>query len=145
MFKIKLIIKCIAPEVKTIIRPNEETCFIFSKKTLVLGQDFFQKKLSEGFLRHLARQHRCKFTYEFKSQMWILLHELGHCKTQDYIKENELSERVIYSMIKPSVLAANPRLEERYFNLSSEWEATEWAKKWIEEHKILAKIFNCII
>lgn len=83
-----------------------------------------------GFLRHLAQVHKCKFVNEFDLIVWSILHEVGHYFTFDEDDlDNEFNDRLALSVCE----GADEKIQDRYFNLPSEWKATEWAIKYLAQ------------
>lgn len=100
-----------------------------------LNQDY-------GFLRHLRVVHKCEFCNKYSPLLWAILHEVGHYYTlDDYDNEEEEDERIALSLLDDDVLH-NPMVQDRYFNLPSEWGATEWAIHFVENNAELCKEFD---
>ena len=126
MLGIKIATKIIAPFVKVKIDKTDSTCFDFNNDTLIVGYDFNDDEY--GFMRHLREVHGCKFANLFTHRFWAILHELGHYFTGDGIEdEKETLEVRAFCM---------------YFNLPSEFAATEWAINFIKTHKWLSIFLN---
>lgn len=100
-----------------------------------LNQDY-------GFMRHLREVHKCNFWDKYSPLLWTILHEVGHYYTlDDYDSEAEEGERIILSLVNEKGLQ-NPMVQDRYFNLPSEWGATEWAIHFVEDNTELCKEFD---
>lgn len=99
-----------------------------------------------GFIRHLKECHGCNFAEEFDLNFWSILHEIGHYEIADYIFESneELELRFALALTDESI-KDNKKIQDLYFNLTSEFEATEWAIEWIENNLDKAKNFNRLI
>lgn len=76
--------------------------------------------------------------------LWTLLHEIGHYNTVDYA-EDDLIARAICGLASREEALKDLKLQDIYFNIENEWEATEWAIEWINSHKRIAKILNWIV
>lgn len=101
-----------------------------------------------GFMRHLREVHKAKWCDKYDYRLWGLLHEIGHAETFDDIPEtgdeDDLATRVACSMMSLEEVAKSEKLQDLYFNLPTEWEATEWAAEWAESHPdIMAELTNC--
>ena len=86
-----------------------------------------------GFMRHLHEVHKCEFAYEYSLTLWSILHEIGHYYTLDDIEDDE-DDRIAL-MLTTSEIADNEKVQDRYFNMPSEWVATEWAINFIKHNK----------
>lgn len=93
-----------------------------------------------GFLRHLAQVHRCNFTNDYPLIVWSILHEIGHYYTLPFC-DDDYELRLFLTICDPSII----EIQDLYFNLESEWEATEWAINFINEHSKLCKYFSKIL
>lgn len=95
-----------------------------------------------GFFRHLKEEHKCEFANEFSLTLWSILHEIGHYETEDFVDfDEELDDRVML-YLTDDVVKTNKKIQNKYYNLPSEWEATEWAIEWITENWELATEFD---
>ena len=88
-----------------------------------------------GFLEHLREVHKCEYTDDFPLVLWSLLHEIGHHFTLDDIDTDEdLQARVLCSMVSNEVADRVTDVRNLYYNLPSEWVATEWAIDYIADN-----------
>lgn len=95
-----------------------------------------------GFIRHLTEIHKCKFANKFSLTLWSILHEIGHYETEDFVDfDEEMDDRIMLYLTEDTV-KTNKKIQDKYFNLPSEWEATEWAIWWITENWELATKFD---
>lgn len=140
----KLIVKSIAPKVNVICDENDYTCFDHDLKTVIIGGDLNN---DYGFMRHLKYNHNFPEAYDYSIKLWSILHELGHYfeGNDGIIDEEEMTQRAICSLIPNEMAKDNPYIQNLYFNLQSEYDATEWAITWVMKHKRLAKIFNALV
>jgi hypothetical protein len=76
--------------------------------------------------------------------MWQVLHEIGHYYTLDFIEEDddEIFERAVCSLIDKDTAENNEKIQDIYFNLEKEWQATEWAISYANKHFKKCKFFN---
>lgn len=94
-----------------------------------------------GFMRHLLTYHcnpqERKWAVKIDEILWSLLHEIGHEMTMDLIEEDENDEgvRALCAMTSLEEVKSNIPLQDLYFNLPLEWEATDWAVSWAATHK----------
>ena len=87
-----------------------------------------------GFMRHLNEVHKCEFAYEYSLTLWSILHEIGHYYTLDDVEEDDEDDRIAL-MLTTSKIANNKKIQDRYFNMPSEWTATEWAIQFIKNNR----------
>ena len=72
--------------------------------------------------------------------VWSILHEIGHYYTLDFC-DDDSELRLFLAFCDGSLI----EIQDAYFNLESEWEATEWAIDFIIEHSKLCKFFSKIL
>ena len=142
MFRYIVATKIMAPRLKIRYDDNEQTCYDCNEECLIIGQDFCSDDC--GFMRHLREVHGYSDADQYCLALWTLLHEIGHYYTIDYA-EDDLWTRAICGLISYEEASKNSELQDIYFNIENEWEATEWAIKWVDSHKRIAKILNWIV
>ena len=142
MFRYIVAIKIVAPRIKIKYDSNEQTCYDCDEKCLIIGNDFYSDGC--GFMRHLREVHGYINADQYSLALWTLLHEIGHYYTIDYV-EDDLWTRTFCGLFSYEEASKDSELQDMYFNIKSEWEATEWAIKWISFHKRIAKILNWIV
>ena len=91
-----------------------------------------------GFLRHVRDSHHFNETDVIAPCTWTLLHEVGHSHTWLEDEEEEQMRAILRFMDGTT----NPIVQNAYYNLENEWEATEWAIKYIRRHPIFIKLIN---
>jgi hypothetical protein len=135
------IVKSIAPEVDVVYEPDSFTCFDHDLEAVVIGNDF--QLDDRGFMRHIVETHDFAQAYDYSLAFWSILHELGHYFTGDdgWVDEEEANQYLVCSLV-PSEIADDPKIQDLYFNIPSEYEATEWAIDWIKANPELATRFN---
>lgn len=105
----------------------------------------------EAFLRHIALAHKCHFVNEISPLLWSILHEIGHYFTDDQFSDDELEADGEYrSLLALGVIPDNyshpdASVQEAYFDLDTEWEATEWAINYIRKHPRKCLIFGDLL
>jgi hypothetical protein len=78
--------------------------------------------------------------------LWTLLHELGHYFTLDvWETEEEEETRLMCSLISEEEAQSNTAIQDRYFDLSREWEATEWAICFAENNPNITSLLSCCV
>jgi hypothetical protein len=133
-----LFIKTINPRIK--IKYDEDMfAFCFTNNTLYYNFDI----IDMGFLRHMRECH--KWEPQFSVMLYSLLHELGHYYMQDCIDENELEIRSMCALLPVETVLENIEIQNTYFNLESEFEATEWAIEYSVNHRKFCKIFDHLL
>lgn len=111
------------------LKEGETTELDWATDTIYLNLDGSEPDL--GFRRHLCEKHREHNAYTVDELIWSVLHEIGHYMTVDDLcegwEEEEAPVRAVCAMLSTEQVAASERLQDLYFDLPSEWEATEWA------------------
>ena len=149
-FIAKLFIKSIAPRIKVNLYSADSTCYCIDSKTIKLNlRDIEKEGGAEGgkaFLQHLAQIHKCSFINEFPLEFWTTLHEIGHHFTvDDFDEEADYNARCAMQKIDPSTYADPMDFAFQYFNLRSEWIATEWAINYVRKHPLKCLIFGDLL
>jgi hypothetical protein len=134
-----LFIKSINPHLKVVFT-DEESSFEWSTDTIYLNLN----ENCHGFMRHLRTGHHVNDYWRFNKIIWQVLHEIGHYYTLDFIEEDddEIFERAVCSLIDKDTAENNIKIQNIYFNLEKEWEATEWAIRYAKQHFTKCKFFN---
>lgn len=94
-----------------------------------------------GFLRHLREVHGFTDCDKYPLFFWTLLHEIGHHFTIDYCEEDETEVRTLCAMCSNEEAEKSVYIQDLYFNLESEWEATEWAIDFVKTNLALCENF----
>lgn len=99
-----------------------------------------------GFLRHLNEYHSDARGLELSLLTWSILHEIGHYYTWDeaYENEEEMWERYCYQHFPSETVEQSKAMQDAYFNMDSEWTATEWAIEFAKENYPMVKAFDGI-
>ena len=135
-----LFIKSIVPKMKVRFT-NEESAFEWSTDTIYLNLN----ENIKGFMRHLKKVHIPQYDsiynkhlalYDIHSRVYQVLHEIGHYFTLDFIEEDEDEEmeRAICAFIDKETAENSEAIQDMYFNLEKEWQATEWAIDYANTH-----------
>ena len=95
-----------------------------------------------GFLRHLREVHGFTDCDKYSLLLWTLLHEIGHHFTIDYCEEDEMETRMLCAMCSKEEAEKSTHIQDLYFNLESEWEATEWAIEFVSTNPILCETLS---
>lgn len=133
-----LFVKTINPRIK--IKYNENAfAFCFTNNTLYYNFDL----IDMGFLRHMRECHY--WEPQFGLMIYSLLHELGHYYMQDCIDENEMETRAYCALLPFECVMQRPDIQDLYFNLESEFEATEWAIEYSVNHRKFCKMFDHLL
>ena len=120
---------------------SEPVYYDAEKDALVVGG--YHDPNDYGFMRHLMNIHRCRVADKYGYNLWHLLHEIGHYKIKDKWGDN-LQERA-YFKENFRYLNRNIPLQNEFYNMRVEWEATEWAIKWVEANPKKAALLNKIL
>lgn len=132
-----LFVKTINPRIK--LKYSNWFAFDFNSNTLFYCFD--DKDI--GFLRHMRECHL--WEPQFGIVLYSLLHELGHYFMQDSVASNEKEIRAAFSLVPLEVVVNNEKLQDAYYNLESEFEATEWAIEFSRKHKWICKFLNGLL
>lgn len=130
-----LFVKIINPRIR-VKYDEEHFAFCFANNTLYYNFNI----IDMGFLRHMRECH--KWEPQFSLMLYCILHELGHYYTQDCIDENEIETRAYCAVLPIECVLTRPDIQNLYFNLESEFEATEWAIEYSVNHRKFCKIFD---
>ena len=141
-FIIWLFIKSIVPEIKVIFT-DDGSSFEWSTNTVYLDLN----ENCDGFMRHLKAKHHVIDYYRINKIVWQILHEIGHYFTLDFVEEDEdeQTERAICTLIDKETAENNEKIQDMYFNLEKEWQATEWAKDYIINHFTKCRFFSKLL
>lgn len=134
-----LFIKSINPRLKVVFT-DEESSFEWATDTIYLNLN----ENCHGFMRHLRTGHHINDYWRINKNIWQALHEIGHYYTLDFIEEDEdeTFERAVCSLIDKDTAESNEQIQDIYFNLEKEWQATEWAVDYANYHYRKCRFFN---
>lgn len=133
------LVNTICPEVTLIFNHEDDSYYEYVTDIISVDPE---PQADDGFLRHLAEVHKCGFAYDYPLILWTILHEVGHYYTlEDVICDDEIETRVLCATVPLEVARDNERIRNMYYNLPSEWEATEWAIDFIAENTAFCKEF----
>lgn len=99
-----------------------------------------------GFLRHLREKHNIN-DIDLSLRMWSILHEIGHHFTweDEFESEDEMYERYTYQHFPCENEAQLIAMQDAYFDMESEWRATEWAIDFARSNYEICKKYDRII
>lgn len=98
-----------------------------------------------GFMRHLKETHKYKNADKISIIVWSILHEIGHYETEDEIEwEDDFNDRAVLALTGENV-KYNTKVQDMYFNLPSEFAATEWAIDWVKNNFKIAKEISKLV
>ena len=139
----KLVVKLISPEIR-LVKSFEGNFFDHETDTL-----HFDRHEGEGlgwFLRNLETAHECQFVNDIDPLMWTLLHEIGHFETAEIVDpEEDLANRALFAITSKEQARGDKELQDLYFSMDSEWQATEWAIDWVANHHKLAVALSWVL
>jgi hypothetical protein len=135
MFGFKRVVKILAPNVKVNVDTTDSTSFDFAHNKIIIGYDFNDDEF--GFNYHLKTAHKCKFADKISNELWTILHELGHYYANAGIEDEEQAQfvRSICAILGDDIVKGNREVQAMYYNLPSEWTATEWAIDFVRKNK----------
>lgn len=124
------------------VRQSKENSFEFNRNIIRLN---LRDDDDLGFMRHLRECHRCKFR-NISSMLWTILHEVGHYATQNNLTLEEEEEsyeiKAICAVVPSRIAEKSTKIQDLYFNTPIEWEATEWAIRWVFKNYCLARYYS---
>ena len=103
------------------------------------------------FMRHLATAHHQINAYKYSSHFWSVLHEVGHIYTTRFdipseglnqYREMQKGGGCNAEADRLGLVETDYEFQALYFNTIFEYEATEWAIRWVEEHPKEAKYWS---
>ena len=92
-----------------------------------------------GFVRHIKTNHSFNKIDNYSLAMISILHEIGHLYTNG---KDDLEMRSFLAMVSPEIAAKNINIQNKYFNIPCEWQATEWAINFIKRNQKFVKKFD---
>lgn len=99
-----------------------------------------------GFMRHLREKHACPLADKYSLSVWSYLHELGHYFTLDvWESEEEGIIRAVCALTPLAEAQSNTAMQDKYFGLSREWEATEWAIGFAKANPDILSLLSCCV
>ena len=138
-------------------RKIREFCNIINKDLIVCFDDtyyydFVNERVcfapdaltDNGFMRHLREYHTSAEGLDLPILTWSILHEIGHFYTWDekFEDEDELLEKYCYTHFPCETFEQCVEMQNAYFDMESEWEATEWAIEFAKENLPLVEAFT---
>ena len=130
-----LFVKIIAPFLKVSFTKDDFSYSILQKTIYIATKPI---ENDYGFARHIEEKHFFAEVYNFSAVMWAILHEIGHYFTIDYCVEDDRATRALCALFDNPPKA----IQDLYFDLESEYEATEWAINYVNAHTALCKLFS---
>lgn len=123
------------PDFNLRVRQSRENSADYEKNIIRLN---LRDTEDYGFMRHLHEVHGFKLSdTPISPMLWTILHEVGHFATIDEIPPQDYDEAISTKALLTlygEEIKTNTALQDTYFNTITEWEATEWAIKWVKTH-----------
>lgn len=132
----KVLIKSINPKIKCYTNDEDNYYSPQDDSVHICPVEYYLPSFTE----HLYNTHQCSYAYDFPQIYWSILHEVGHYYTDDAYDEDDLLVRLVYGLDAEE--EESQLTDEDYYNLDSEYEATEWAMEYVQNHPIKSKIFG---
>ena len=136
-----LFIKSIAPKVKPRF---SEIIFCFEFPTNTLYYNF--EPIERSFGRQMVKWHHHRPRVNL--YVYSLLHELGHYFNDEefeYEYDEDIAVRDFCSKFSMEKFEQSEHLQSLYYKLPSEFEATQWAIKYFNKHKLKCFLFNIFL
>lgn len=123
-------------EISVLFAEDEPMAYDWENNAVIIGYDLDDEQSTSAFLDHLRNTHKCNFARKFSARLWSVLHEVGHHFTQDdELYENDLEMRAILALVPtPTTDEGYRNIANMYFDLPSEYEATEWAINYVRNN-----------
>ena len=137
----RLIVKLIAPKIHLKKTDSYGTSFEWSTNTIYYDRE--ADPFDIGFARHVKEKHKFPYPENYSTALWSILHEIGHYET-DYAEE-DIRAKAVCKFLPADIAYANKGIQNLYYDSPDEFEATEWAIEWIEDHPKLAKLFSKVL
>lgn len=126
-------VRKVMPELKVMVTENYNTGYDVRENKLIIGPDIEDPQVQ--FMRHLKDVHKCGFVDVIDTPHWALLHEIGHYMTYEKVKD-KIDTVTRQAIIDNAVEFELDECYDVYFGLPEEWEATEWAIRYVQENLI---------
>lgn len=146
MFFAWLLVKLIAPSIR--LKQSDQGCEYVEDENTILFDKNTDPEGHQYFIDHIRKKHYFENPEKYSEQLWSLLHEIGHYKTQDYVEVDIETLSKVDQILKVKEYSSKSKIKRAYFmyyNTECEYEATEWAIDWIVHHKVLARIFSNLL
>lgn len=141
MLRYRIATKLIAPHLSVKTVKAESIFYDCDKQKMVVGKYFDPNDY--GFMRHITNAHGFKEAPTYKYVFLHILHEIGHYMTEEKYGSNK--EAQAWFKQNARIIRDNTHLQNDFYNYREEWEATEWAIKWIKAHPKKAKLLNALL
>lgn len=131
-------------EIGLFFKDDEQTCFDWVDENVIIGYDFDEDGFAPiAFTDHVYDCHGYADVYKFPPELFTVLHELGHYfSNDDEMIEVDWTMRALISVISaPDTLEEYKRVAQNYFDLPTEWAATEWAIEYVKTHEKICNMF----
>lgn len=142
MFRAWLAGKIVCPKVHFHFEKDGSLCYDYGKDCINLSDEMWKDDI--GFLRNLREMHDCEEWNFVGIAVWSLLHEIGHHFTYDFT-DDDMETRVICAMVSKTFARDSAEIQDLYYGIESEYEATEWAIDWVQSHRFLARLINKLL
>lgn len=134
--------KVVCPRLKFKYHKDSGTYYDNIHKSVTLGSNAWEDEC--GFLRNLREVHGCKEWNDVEIAVWSLLHEIGHYHTFEYTMDDAFT-RAFCAIIPLEAAMSDPSIQDMYFEIESEYEATEWAIDWVQKNFWRSRLLNKLL
>lgn len=146
---IRLVIKMLDRHTKIKFEDDDSSgAYDHEENTVFIGSNCGNKELQVAFQKHIRNKHHYDSAHKFSATLWTILHEMGHHFTSDdfdeSIEDEEAPIRAMCAMI-PLNEAMEKGIEDTYYDLPTEFAATEWAINFIKSHPRKARLFDLMV
>lgn len=142
-FRVWLAGKIVCPKLRFSYFHDGGTYYNNETEEVTLGANAWEDEC--GFLRNLREVHGCKEWNKVSVATWSLLHEIGHYHTFNYFTEDDLQVRALCALVPLSMAENSVELQDMYFGIGTEWEATEWAIDWVQNNPWRSRLVNKLL
>lgn len=139
--KYRMAIKMIAPHLPVIEEDAASVYYDCKSKAIVIGKYFDPNDY--GFMRHLDQKHGFKEGIQIPYAVWHFLHEIGHFEMEEKYGDN-LETREWFKE-NGRFMIRNISYQNMFWDTRVEWEATEWAIRWVKDHPKKVKALSLLL
>ena len=126
-------VRNVVPALNVMVSERYNTGYDVRENKLIIGPDIEASQAQ--FMRHLREVHKCEFVDALETPYWVLLHEIGHYMTYEKVKD-KIDVITRQAIIDNAIDFELDECYDVYFGLLEEWEATEWAIRYVQENLI---------
>ena len=140
MLRYRIVSKLVAPHLSVKTVREKSIFYDCDKQKMIVGKYFDPNDY--GFMRHITNVHGFREAPMYSYTFLRILHEIGHYMTEDKYGKNKDTRLWFEQNVR--IIKDNIHLQNDFYNIREEWEATEWAIKWAKAHPKKAKLLSLL-